>query len=282
MAITSLCLLALHPIDVQNVEEAVLWVQGFIIEASLPPVRQVDIPRTLNRLIDLKQSVTLTGLGTDGFDLAVHSVQTIHQVLSNHISRAGGHLRNWTPGRDGQDLTLMFGNHYLTSSRDVGGDISIDMLPIVHPLNVLCLLIKTEVHTADNVVEYWELCLSKVYMEIKPGLFALTNLVEVQVSFAIIHVAHQEYAFIPKLRAICLLDRIVEMDCNLSAIHVLASGQLLPLKKIKCKVGYRMSSLDESGNDDGQLAPNKHLRRLTLSEAEGEVERTDVSMKEIA
>ena len=47
-------------------------------------------------------------------------------------------------------------------------------------------------------------------MEIKPGLFMLTNLVEVQVSFVIIRVARHEYAFVPKLRAICLLDRIVE------------------------------------------------------------------------
>ncbi|KAM5530475.1 hypothetical protein V8D89_015859 [Ganoderma adspersum] len=167
--------------------------------------------------------------------------------------------------RDGQDLTLTFGNRYLTSSGDIGGNVSINMLPIVDPLNVLHPLIKTEVHTADNVVEYWEHrgghTTSEVYTEIKPGLFTLTNLVEVQVSFAIIRVARQEYAFIPKLRAICLLNHIVEMDYNLSAIRVLVSGQLLLLKKIKCKVGYRMSSLDES-------APNKHLRRLTLSEAE--------------
>ncbi|KAM5531326.1 hypothetical protein V8D89_015006 [Ganoderma adspersum] len=173
------CLLALHPIDVQNVEEAVLWVQGFIIEASLPPI-----------------PFTLTGLGTDGFDLAMRSPQ---QPC----------FQSW---RLSQDLTLTFGNRYLTSSRDVGGDVSINMSPIVDPLNVLRPLIKTEVYTADNV------------------------------------------------------------DYNLSAIRVLASGQLSPLKKIKRKVG----------NDDGQSAPNKHLRRLTLSEAESEVERTDVSMKEVA
>ena len=35
------CFLALRPIDVQNVKEAVLRVQGFIIEASLPPMCQV-------------------------------------------------------------------------------------------------------------------------------------------------------------------------------------------------------------------------------------------------
>ena len=115
-----------------------------------------SIPRTLNRLIDLKQSITLTGLGTDRFDTAVRGVQTIHQVFSNHVSQAGGHLSDWTPGRDGQNLTLMFGNRYLTSARDIGNESSIDMSTIVDPLNILCPLIKTEVHTADNVVEYWE------------------------------------------------------------------------------------------------------------------------------
>ncbi|KAM5532011.1 hypothetical protein V8D89_014345 [Ganoderma adspersum] len=231
------CLLALHPIDEANVEEAVL------------------------------QSVTLTGLGTEGFDVA------------QPYFRAGGHLRDWTPGRDGQDLILMFGNRYLTSSHDTGDNVSIEMSPIVDPLNILCPLIKNEVHTADNVVEYWERrgvhSTSEVYIEIKPGLFTLTNLVELQVSFAIIRIACQEYTFVPKLWAICLLDRIVEMDYNLSTIHVLASGQLSPLKKIKRKVSYRMSSSDES-------APNKQLRHLILGEVEGAVGRTDMSMKEVA
>ena len=55
-----------------------------------------------------------------------------------------------------------------------------------------------------------EVHFSEVYKEIKPGLLTLTHLVEVQVSFVIIRVARQEYAFVPKLRAICLLNRIVE------------------------------------------------------------------------
>lgn len=36
------CLLALRPIDVQDIEEAILRVQGFIIDAHLPPVRQAE------------------------------------------------------------------------------------------------------------------------------------------------------------------------------------------------------------------------------------------------
>ena len=116
----------------------------------------ISIPCTFNHLIDLKQSIALTGLGTDRFDAAVRGIQTIHQVLSNHIFQAGGHLRDWTPGRDGQDLTLTFGNRYLTSARDIGNESSIDMSTIVDPLNILHPLMKTEVHTANNVVEYWE------------------------------------------------------------------------------------------------------------------------------
>ncbi|KAM5540624.1 hypothetical protein V8D89_005655 [Ganoderma adspersum] len=221
----------------------------------------ISIPRTLNRLIDLKQSVTLTGLGMD---------------------------RDWTPGHDGQDLTLMFGNCYLTSSCDVGNDVSINMLPIVDPLNILRPLIKNEVHTTDNVVEpdtiYQQLNLhiSQTYVEIKPGLLTLTNLVEVQVSFVIIRIARQECVFVPKLHAICLLNCIVETDYNLSAIRVLASRQLSPLKKVKHKVGYWMTSLDESGNDDIHPPPNKQLRGLTLGTTEGDGERKDVSMKDVA
>ncbi|KAI1784249.1 hypothetical protein LXA43DRAFT_1066948 [Ganoderma leucocontextum] len=105
---------------------------------------------------------------------------------------------------------------------------------------------------------------SKKYAEIKPGLFMLTNLVEVQ-----------EHMFVPKLRAICLLDHVVETDYNLSAICCLASGQLSPLKKVKCKVGYWMPSSDESGNDDVHPPPNKQLRGLNLGELGGEVERMD-------
>ena len=115
-----------------------------------------SIPRNINRLIDLKQSVTITGLGTEGFDTAVHAVQTIYQAFSNHVVRAGGRLREWTPGRDNQDLTLVFANRYLTSSRDVGEEPSVDLSTTVDPFNVLRPILRGEVHTADNVVEYWE------------------------------------------------------------------------------------------------------------------------------
>ncbi|PIL22305.1 hypothetical protein GSI_14993 [Ganoderma sinense ZZ0214-1] len=155
------------------------------------------------------------------------------------------------------------------------------MSQVVDPFNILRPLIKGEAHTTDNVVEYWECKTSgDKYEEIKPGLLILTNLVEVQVGFVIVRVARQEYTFVPKLRAICLLDRVVETDYNRSAICCLASGQLSPLKKVKHKIGYRAMSSDESGNNNGLPPPNKLLKGLNLDEPEGAAEKTDVAMKE--
>ncbi|KAI1787214.1 hypothetical protein LXA43DRAFT_896598 [Ganoderma leucocontextum] len=243
--------LAHKPIDPKALNEVVLRIQGFIIDLNLPPLRKYHIPQNSSRLIDLKQSVTLTGLGVQGFDAAVRGIQNIYQVFANHISKSGGHLREWVPGRDQQDLTLTFASRYLTSSRDAGEEPLADLAEFVDPFNVLRPLLRGEVHTVNNVVEYWErrkysegyVAISYVTLIMMPFMFALTSLVEVQVSFMIVRVARQEYAFIPKLRAICLFNRMVELsltaskDYNLSTICVLASGRLSPLKKVKRKIG---------------------------------------------
>ncbi|KAI1793219.1 hypothetical protein LXA43DRAFT_1059933, partial [Ganoderma leucocontextum] len=180
--------LAHKPIDPKALDEVVLRIQGFIIDLNLPPLRKYHIPRNSSRLIDLKQSVTLTGLGVQGFDAAVRGIQNIYQVFANHISKSGGRLREWVPGRDQQDLTLTFASRYLTSSRDAGEEPLADLAEFVDPFNVLRPLLRGEVHTVDNVVEYWE---RRKYSEgfdydaVKPFMFALTSLVEVQVSFMI-------------------------------------------------------------------------------------------------
>ena len=54
----------------------------------------------------------------------------------------------------------------------------------------------------------------------------------------------------------------------LSKIHILASGQLSPFKKMKRKVGYDSAlSLDLGGDLDDKM-PNKQLKYLCLSDKE--------------
>ena len=61
------------------------------------------------------------------------------------------------------------------------------------------------------------------FHSINPNSINATNLVELQVSFMAIKVKRGEYIFLPKLRSICVLDRIVE-KVN---IHVLILNRKL-------------------------------------------------------
>ena len=107
-------------------------------------------------MLDLKQSATLTGLGAERFDCAVRGAQSIYQMFKAHIERLGCQLREWTPGRDGYNLTLTTSNRYLTTMRDAQGQPALDLGEIVDPFNVLRPLLQTEVHIQENVVQYWQ------------------------------------------------------------------------------------------------------------------------------
>lgn len=116
------------------------------------------IPRNRNRIIDMKQSVTVSGLGLEEFDGAVRAVKAIHQRFAAHVGGLGGTLRDWSPQRDGEHLTLMFSNRYLTEAKYAAGETPMDLGEFVDPLQVLrpMLVNRSEVHIQDNVVEYWE------------------------------------------------------------------------------------------------------------------------------
>ncbi|KAI0713351.1 hypothetical protein C8Q76DRAFT_621136 [Earliella scabrosa] len=264
-----------------EVEEVILRVQGFLLEAVLPPVRPHHIPRTRARIMDLKQMVTLTGLGAERFDCAVRGAQSIFQTFKATLERRGCQLRDWSPGRDGYHLTLGASNRYLTSMRDAGGEAGLDLAEVVDPFNVLRPLVQTEVHIQENVVQYWqrqgdsETQGRPTFIRIKPDLLSLSNMVEIQVAFIAARTGRTEYVFLPKLRSVCLLDRCVERDYNAAAIRMLSSKPASPLKKVKRKVGYDHSSNEEA--DAGGSAPQAQLKRLCLEDREN-LDR-DVRMK---
>ena len=51
---------------------------------------------------------------------------------------------------------MTFGNRYLTKENEKGLDQVVDISKHVDPFHVLSPLLRLEVHTTDNVVEYWE------------------------------------------------------------------------------------------------------------------------------
>lgn len=127
----------------------------YLIAHTLSPGSR--IPRNHSRLIDMRQAVTLTGLGSQRFHTAVRGVSTIYQAFKMHLSSRGCQLRTWAPGCDaGQSLTLTFSNRYLMSARDAEGETEQDLALYVDPFNILRPLLRTEVHTMENNVDYWK------------------------------------------------------------------------------------------------------------------------------
>ena len=67
-------------------------------------------------------------------------------------------------------------------------------------------------------------------------------------------------------------------DYNMSAICMLTSRQLSPLKKVKCKIGYGSSlSLDSGGDsgEEGDKTPSKGMKHLCLLDNN----KTDIKMR---
>ncbi|KAI0368521.1 hypothetical protein BV20DRAFT_1053918 [Pilatotrama ljubarskyi] len=105
-------------------EELVLRVQGFVLQADLPPIRRnqyapftlpyaitfeqtgivLRLPANPSRLIDLHQSVTIGGLEAPPFADAVSGVLAIYEHFKLHLR--SHNLRSWKPGQEGTYLTL--------------------------------------------------------------------------------------------------------------------------------------------------------------------------------
>ena len=163
-----------EPILQNNLEEVIMSIQGYLLDANLPPIRQFQyvslsvsislyvnasigsIPHNMNQLVDIKQSVTLTGLGASQFQAAVRGVICIYQWFKTHLEKRGCQLRPWAPGSDGSDgITLTFNNRLLTNTKDCEPrETLFDLADTVDPFNILRPLLRTEVHTIENQVQY--------------------------------------------------------------------------------------------------------------------------------
>ncbi|KAI0753008.1 hypothetical protein C8Q80DRAFT_1118255 [Daedaleopsis nitida] len=127
---------------VGDIEEVVVNLQGYLLHASLLPMHQHNLPRNQNH-IDLKQSVTLTGLASQQFHAGVcGAVAVVIFVLGRQALT-------------GESLTLSFSNRILTPAKDAEGEQEYSLEHIVDPFNILRPLLCSEVHTMENNVEYW-------------------------------------------------------------------------------------------------------------------------------
>lgn len=106
----------------------------------------------------LRQSISLSGLGSKSFSSAIENIQEIHEMFGRTF--AAGTLEPWVPNDFEGNQTIDAANRYFTPRPQATQDQIIPFSPLVDPNSILTTAMArdgTFTHTIDNEVDYYEL-----------------------------------------------------------------------------------------------------------------------------
>ena len=106
-----------------------------------------------NKPLSSTQSIALSGLGSDEFDLSLKGLTCIHNIFKEHL--AGTSFSGINTCLDNSYVTLFFSNCYFTHSHDMQNNMAIPIPPNIDPVGILAG-ISGGIYTAENQVEYFE------------------------------------------------------------------------------------------------------------------------------
>jgi hypothetical protein len=103
----------------------------------------------------MRQGVTLAGLNTHKFKMAMESLTFIHSILAKEV--IGEVSDSWFPGNFRGEPTVTCSNRYFMSSTSTSATSPEPFHPLVDPKGILAALASNKlVHTASNQVKYYE------------------------------------------------------------------------------------------------------------------------------
>lgn len=106
----------------------------------------------------MRQSISLSGLGSKSFDSAIENIQDIHHIFGRTF--AAGCLEPWIPNDFEGSQTIDAANRYFTPRLQATQDQIIPFSRLVDPNSILTAAMGrdgTFTHTIDNEVDYYEL-----------------------------------------------------------------------------------------------------------------------------
>ena len=106
-----------------------------------------------NKPLSSTQSIALSGLGSDEFDLSLKGLTCIHNVFKEHL--AGTSFSGINTRLDNSYVTLFFSNRYFTHPRDMQNNMAIPIPLNVDPIGILAGVSRC-IYTVENQVEYFE------------------------------------------------------------------------------------------------------------------------------
>ena len=117
---------------------------------------QVSPARSLGNVpLNARQSITISGLGSDVFAQALLGMMNIHQHFAQRCPE--GQMESWEPRKDRGHPILTLGNRYLSTTRDNENKqpVSVEM-DAIDPFHILQGAVPSTVHTKENQVLYFE------------------------------------------------------------------------------------------------------------------------------
>ncbi|KAJ3531267.1 hypothetical protein NMY22_g8225 [Coprinellus aureogranulatus] len=249
---------------VEDVE--VVWhLQGVLVYVDLPPFMPKG--RFQDKVKFLRQGIRISGLKTPTFSRAAQSVKDILAIYNRSVT-------NIQPptfiGEDAQGLYLDVSNRYFSATRHGRGGQPVQFTPDVDPTGVLATMGGgSYYHGEENTVMYLERRTNKLTgrkqtSPISPVTFKSGDIVEAQITFALVPMKANEWKVVATLRCVMLLDRTFTQSCMRRSVQFNGiqlgddTGPTHIVRTLKRRAGY---DLDEE--QEGRL-PTKKLALMDI------------------
>ncbi|KIM38065.1 hypothetical protein M413DRAFT_76431 [Hebeloma cylindrosporum] len=226
-------------------EEFVTSFQGIISKMNLPPFTEKISPNSVH-VKHLRQSLTVTGLNTATFQTVSENIGAVHHFFKRFIGKDA--LQDITAiGQFEEYMSIDMGNRYFTPRRDAPlateTPFSADVDPHGYLMNAAGT---TLIHMEENEVYYYERILEENgtdyrFVTTKPIMFCNGDIVEVQVSFALLPLREKKFKLSLILRSISLLDATYSQATPRKAVT------------LKRRVGYADEEIGETRAKLGKM-----------------------------
>ncbi|KIL58014.1 hypothetical protein M378DRAFT_87111 [Amanita muscaria Koide BX008] len=190
-------------------EEVVLNLQGVLWKHDLPPFT-AHATSTSKQLKYLRQSVSLTGLGTPYFEASMKALTNIYVLFSRFVP-ADKLQACAIMGKYGEHVSMDASNRYFTTRKDNPMEKHIPFDSDVDPNGILERAAggSAYIHSEHNIVRYYERVKSTMdskYNCIPPVRFRDGDIIEVQMTILLVPLLHGQFKMMTTLRSLTLVD----------------------------------------------------------------------------
>ncbi|KAF9492894.1 hypothetical protein BDN71DRAFT_1497277 [Pleurotus eryngii] len=148
-----------------DTEEATVALQGIVCKINLPPFEaRTSRPDDLKRLAHVRQSITLTGLGSKRFEQTVENSRRAYSMFSRYTPNARliptpeflGKQQIECDTNGDQHLTISASNRFFTPAKQCASLETVNVNAELDPRGTLAKVDQSKyLHTEDNSIDYY-------------------------------------------------------------------------------------------------------------------------------